>query len=215
MKAETKWPPPSRQHLQINNIRTFFQIMAWRRPCDKPLSEPMMVSLLTHICVTRPQWVNDLCTKASKQLNAFTRFSKCLSFYSINLVINNFNNGDYQYSSLVWLRVTGLCAGNSPWPVNSPHKWPVTRENVSIWWRHHLTSHYPNQWWQSFTRGIRHHRFKELITISSILTRSCVNSDINNANGDYASSIVTSWPILIMRYWFTFGNFPWYSALSI
>ena len=24
------------------------------------------------------------------------------------------------------LRVTGLCAGNSPGPVNSPHKWPVT-----------------------------------------------------------------------------------------
>ena len=23
-------------------------------------------------------------------------------------------------------RVTGLCAGNSPGPVNSPHKWPVT-----------------------------------------------------------------------------------------
>ena len=23
------------------------------------------------------------------------------------------------------------------WPVNSPHKWPVTRQNVSIWWRHH------------------------------------------------------------------------------
>ena len=32
--------------------------MAWRRPGDKPLSEPMMVSLKTHICVTRPQWVN-------------------------------------------------------------------------------------------------------------------------------------------------------------
>ena len=29
----------------------------FRRPGDKPLSEPMMVSLLTHICVTRPQWV--------------------------------------------------------------------------------------------------------------------------------------------------------------
>ena len=25
-------------------------------------------------------------------------------------------------------RVTGLCAGNSPGPVNSPHKWPVTRK---------------------------------------------------------------------------------------
>ena len=34
--------------------------MAWRRPGDKPLSDPMMVSLLTHICVTRPQWINNV-----------------------------------------------------------------------------------------------------------------------------------------------------------
>ena len=44
--------------VQINNIPALVQIMAWRQPGDKPLSEPMMVSLLTHICVTRPQWVN-------------------------------------------------------------------------------------------------------------------------------------------------------------
>ena len=31
--------------------------MAWRRSGDKPLSAPMMDSLLTHVCVTRPQWV--------------------------------------------------------------------------------------------------------------------------------------------------------------
>ena len=43
----------------INHIPTLVQIMAWRRSGDKPLSESMMVSLLTHICVTRPQWVND------------------------------------------------------------------------------------------------------------------------------------------------------------
>ena len=36
------------------------QKMAWRRPGDKPLSEPMLVILLTHICVTRSQWVNIL-----------------------------------------------------------------------------------------------------------------------------------------------------------
>ena len=41
----------------INNIPSLVQIMAWRRSGDKPLSEPVMVSLLTHICVTRPQWV--------------------------------------------------------------------------------------------------------------------------------------------------------------
>ena len=42
----------------INNIPALVQIMAWRRPGHKPLSEPMMVSLPTHICVTQPQWVN-------------------------------------------------------------------------------------------------------------------------------------------------------------
>ena len=41
----------------INNNPALVQIMAWRRPGDKPLSEPMMVISLTHICVTRPQWV--------------------------------------------------------------------------------------------------------------------------------------------------------------
>ena len=43
---------------RMNNIPTLVQIMAWRRPGDKPLSEPVLVCLLTHICVTRPQWVN-------------------------------------------------------------------------------------------------------------------------------------------------------------
>ena len=42
----------------INIILALVQIMAWRRSGGKPLSEPMIVSLLTHICVTRPRWVN-------------------------------------------------------------------------------------------------------------------------------------------------------------
>ena len=42
--------------VQLTIFQVLVQIMAWRRPTDKPLSEPMMVSLLTHICVTRPQW---------------------------------------------------------------------------------------------------------------------------------------------------------------
>ena len=43
---------------RINNIAALVQIMAWHRAGDEPLSEPMMVSLPTDICVTRPQWVN-------------------------------------------------------------------------------------------------------------------------------------------------------------
>ena len=43
----------------INNNPALVQIMAWRRPGDKPLSKPMMVSLPMHICVIRPQWVKE------------------------------------------------------------------------------------------------------------------------------------------------------------
>ena len=39
---------------QIKNTPALVQIMAWHRP------EPMMVSLLTHMCITRPLWVNSL-----------------------------------------------------------------------------------------------------------------------------------------------------------
>ena len=41
----------------INNIPALVEIMAWRRPGDKSWSQSMMMSLLTHICVTRPQWI--------------------------------------------------------------------------------------------------------------------------------------------------------------
>ena len=53
LKISLKFVPKVR----INNIPALVQMMAWRRPGDKPLSEPMMVSLLTHICVAWPQWV--------------------------------------------------------------------------------------------------------------------------------------------------------------
>ena len=48
----------------INDIPSLVQIMAWHCPGIKPISEPMMVGLMTHVCVTRPQWVKT----ESKQL---------------------------------------------------------------------------------------------------------------------------------------------------
>ena len=44
----------------IDYISALVQTVAWRRPGDTPLSEPMMVILLTHIWVFRPQWVKAL-----------------------------------------------------------------------------------------------------------------------------------------------------------
>ena len=52
--------------LGVQNFRELFQLMAWHRSDDNPLFEPMMVSLLTHICVTRLQWV-----KPFSQLSKF------------------------------------------------------------------------------------------------------------------------------------------------
>ena len=46
LKFSLKFVP----RIRINNVPALVQIMAWRRADDKPLSESMKVSLLTHIC---------------------------------------------------------------------------------------------------------------------------------------------------------------------
>ena len=65
----------------INNIPALILIMAWRRPGDKPLSEPMLVRSLTHICVTRPQWVNTIPTIICRNLHP----CRCISFVTEHL----------------------------------------------------------------------------------------------------------------------------------
>ena len=45
----------------INNIPALVQTMTCRQPGNTPLSEPVMVSLVTHICVNHPQWVKKWC----------------------------------------------------------------------------------------------------------------------------------------------------------
>ena len=77
IKISLKFVPDVRN----NNIPSAVQMMAWRRTGDKPLFEPMMVSLPTHICVTRPQWINLITTDHFKNLRhdeTVTRLSKCL-----------------------------------------------------------------------------------------------------------------------------------------
>ena len=43
------------------------------------------------------------------------------------------------------LRVTGLCAGNSPVTNEFPAQMASNPENVSIWWRHHDTAVIPSK----------------------------------------------------------------------
>ena len=67
----------------ITYIAALVLIMAWRRPGDRLLSEQMMVSLPTHICVTRPQWVNHI--QALAQIVAWRgqATSHCLDQWSL------------------------------------------------------------------------------------------------------------------------------------
>ena len=78
-----------------NNIPSLVQIIAWHRPGDKPLSEPMMVRSLTHICVTQPKWVNNLGFD-------FVRWkSHCLPLGRISITCTNSvlrNHSQYQGS---------------------------------------------------------------------------------------------------------------------
>ena len=76
LKISLKFVPKVR----IDNIPVLVQILAWRRPGDKPLSGPMMVTLLTHICVTRPQWVNAL-TQGQLGLNFRSNSGNEISFF--------------------------------------------------------------------------------------------------------------------------------------
>ena len=56
LKISLKFVPKA----PIDNIPALVPILAWRRPDDKPLSEPMMVSLPTYICVSRPQRIKTM-----------------------------------------------------------------------------------------------------------------------------------------------------------
>ena len=62
----------------INNNPALFQIMAWRRSDHEPRSEAVMVSLLTHIWVTHPRWVDHFLVKYIPRHRHTIRFS--LSF---------------------------------------------------------------------------------------------------------------------------------------
>ena len=107
--------------------------MTWHRPGDKPLSEPMMASLLMHICVTRPQWVNRACCSLPWHHNEYDGIS---NHQPNDWLLNRlFRHRSKKTSKL---RVTGLCAGNSPVTSEIPIQGASNMEKGSIWWHHHV-----------------------------------------------------------------------------
>ena len=95
--------------VRVNNIPALVQIMAWRRIGDKPLSEPMMVNLVTHICVTRLQWVkcyNVLFIHLFIHLYCFHCFVYCCFIFSASSdrqICLNYLIIIFELRSVVWV----------------------------------------------------------------------------------------------------------------
>ena len=90
----------------MNNISALDQIMAWRWPGDKPLSQPMMVRLLTHICVIRPQWDNSLLLRKNGHSFAYSIFKFISSNRDCCILIYISAKISSQWSS--WYSANGL-----------------------------------------------------------------------------------------------------------
>ena len=77
----------------INNIPALVQIMTWRQPGDKPLSEPIIVSILMHICVTLPQRVKHVNKMVwdifSSQHNGSSTIIQCCAFITWLIFFQN------------------------------------------------------------------------------------------------------------------------------
>ena len=66
----------------INNIPSLVQIKDERRSGDKPSSEPMVVRLLAHICVSRLQWVKSSVARETGSYD--TVFDMIMAFVVLN-----------------------------------------------------------------------------------------------------------------------------------
>ena len=85
-----------------SNIPALVQIMAWRRPGDQPLSEPMLTHKLTHICCTRGRSVNLNLRQYWKNKQALQLVYMCTKASSSNaeIVYTSWRN-NYHYCRLI------------------------------------------------------------------------------------------------------------------
>ena len=138
----------------INKIPALVLIMAWCRSGDKPLSEPMLVRSLTHICVTRPQWVKYhilvlvICKTVSWRVRCSVMFNSLASGI-LELHVSRI--------SLKLILVIDGCGISCEFAL----RW-MSQDLLRIsrhWFRsmaecHQATCYYLSQWWPAFERRI-------------------------------------------------------------
>ena len=115
---------------QINNIPPLVQIMDCCLPGDKPLSEPMMVRLSTHICVTRPQWDRD----RHFSDDIFKRFF-CVKMPVFDISLKCVPEGPIDNMSTLVHVMDWRRTGDNMKPI----PYPMLTEIYVVIWRHQVT----------------------------------------------------------------------------
>ena len=116
------------------------------------------------------------------------------------------------------LRVTGLCEGNPPRTGGFPSQSASNTENVSIWWRYHVSSkilrHMFHLWMVSFSLrfnintiflGIRIHSIK--IRLSWDLLIFMMRSYIGNTASLYWNGLCMQYRVILGRIMFAMASF--------
>ena len=93
----------------------------------------LVLYLFTYICIPYLLPSDTLHPQCHSYITVGTMASQITS---LTMVYSTVYSGDDQRknqcpASLAFVR------GSHRWPIINPHKWPVTRKNVSIWWPHH------------------------------------------------------------------------------
>ena len=99
--------------------------MAWRQPDDKPLSEPRMESLLTHIWFKITALLDSIMMRSHEHP---VMWSQITSHSTVCLTAQADPHPSLHY-----------------WPfVRRIHRWPATtdKEKSPTWWCHHAMLHY-------------------------------------------------------------------------
>ena len=134
-------------------------------------------SSVTHTCITRLQ-----CFKVSRY-NDVIMSAIISQITSLTIVYSTIYSGTEQRKhgssaslAFVW--------GIHRWPVNSPHKRPVTQKNVSIWWHHHglWYGHHLGQQWDKCWGG-KWHIFSTYLFVSCSISKTYTN--INTGTGPH------------------------------
>ena len=195
----------------INNIPALVQIMAWRRPGDEPLSEPMMVRLPTHICVTRPQWVKSLNFAKRYFLYSSTRMKLFVFGFkpqwnqSLGVQLRTIFDG---FTTRAWWQICNKLFSK---PMNT---FSTTSVIQSQWVDSRLLEHGDNIGWQHFHHWYRSRVFgicggcHSYLMIKGKLKWISGNEDINWHIDTYTNNNLKSRPFehLLHTYRLTYWN---------